>query len=274
MTDPIPRPETESGDFVPARRPASAKASGNGAGPVQSRPRGGAGRLVRPASVRLTVLSGPSAVGKSTVIETIRRRNPEVWLSISVTTRAPRPGEVHGREYFFVTEDEFNKMAANGQLLEWARYAGNFYGTPKAPVTERLAAGLPSLLEVDVVGARQVRAAVPGALLVFLAPPSWDELVRRLTERGTESADVIGKRLAAAKDELQAEHEFDITLVNTSVLDVCAQLVALMKAQPVRLPARGCWRSEHARAGNRRCRIRHGLATGRVATGTGKQSEG
>jgi guanylate kinase len=200
------------------------------------------------------VLSGPSAVGKSTVVETIRRRNPEIWLSISVTTRAPRPGEVHGREYFFVSEDEFSQMAADGQLLEWARYAGNFYGTPKAPVAERLAAGLPSLLEVDVVGARQVRAAVPTALLVFLAPPSWDELVRRLTERGTESADVISKRLAAAKDELRAEHEFDITLVNTSVLDVCAQLVSLMTAQPVRLPARGCWRAEHARASSQRCR--------------------
>src|SRR5262249_58110365 len=150
-------------------------------------------------------------------------------------TRAPRPGEVHGREYFFVTEGEFKEMAASGQLLEWARYTGNFYGTPKAPVAERLSVGLPSLLEVDVVGARQVRAAVPGALLVFLAPPSWDELVRRLTERGTESAEVITKRLAAARDELQAEHQFEITLVNTSVVDVCAQLVALMTAQPVRL---------------------------------------
>jgi guanylate kinase len=275
VTDPTPRPETESGDFVPARPPASAKASGNGAGPVQGARRGGDGGQVRPASTRLTVLSGPSAVGKSTVIETIRRRNPEVWLSISVTTRAPRPGEVHGREYFFVSEDEFKQMAAEGQLLEWARYAGNFYGTPKTPVAERLAVGLPSLLEVDVVGARQVRAAVPGALLVFLAPPSWDELVRRLTERGTESADVISKRLAAAKDELQAEHEFDITLVNTSVLDVCAQLVALLKAQPVKLQACGCWRREQARAGNQRCRNRRGAATGTVPQqAQGKQSEG
>lgn len=233
MTDPNFRPETECGDFVPARPLGSPSGPGIGTGPDQ----GGHKGLIRPASARLTVLSGPSAVGKSTVIETMRRRNPEVWLSISVTTRAPRPGEVPGREYFFVSEDEFKEMAASGQLLEWARYAGNYYGTPKAPVAERLAVGLPSLLEVDVVGARQVRAAVPGALLVFLAPPSWDELVRRLTERGTESAEVIEKRLAAAKDELQAEHEFDITLVNTSVHDVCAQLVALMMAQPVRLPA-------------------------------------
>jgi guanylate kinase len=156
-----------------------------------------------------------------------------VWLSVSVTTRRPRPGEIHGREYYFVSEPEFKEMAAAGELLEWARYAGNFYGTPKAPVAERCEAGIPSLLEVDVVGARQVRAAVAGAVLVFLAPPSWDELVRRLTARGTESADVIGQRLDAAKDELLAENEFDITLVNTSVRDVCAQLVSLVTAVPV-----------------------------------------
>ncbi len=136
-----------------------------------------------------------------------------------------------------MSEREFKEMADAGQLLEWARYAGNFYGTPRAPVAERLAAGLPGLLEVDVAGARQVRAAVPGALLVFLAPPSWEELVRRLIARGTESAEVIGQRLDAAKEELLAESEFDITLVNTSVKDVCAQLIALMMAQPVSLRA-------------------------------------
>jgi guanylate kinase len=183
------------------------------------------------------VLSGPSAVGKSTVVAAMRQHCPQVWLSTSVTTRRPRPGESHGREYFFVSEPEFKEMAAAGQLLEWARYAGNYYGTPRRPVVERLAAGVPGLLEVDVVGARQVRAAVPGALLVFLAPPSWEELVRRLTARGTESADVVGQRLDAAKDELRAENEFDITLVNTSVKDVCTQLVALVSARPVTLPA-------------------------------------
>jgi guanylate kinase len=201
-------------------------------------PNGGAADLAaRHRAARLTVLSGPSAVGKSTVVEAIRRHNPEVWLSVSVTTRRPRPGEVHGREYYFVTEPEFKEMAAGGELLEWARYTGNFYGTPRVPVSERLEAGIPTLLEVDVVGARQVRAAVPGALLVFLAPPSWEELVRRLTARGTEPADVISQRLDAAKDELRAENEFDITLVNTSVKDVCAQLVALVTAEPVKLSA-------------------------------------
>ena len=126
----------------------------------------------------------------------------------------------------------FEDMVASGQLLEWAKFAGNFYGTPRGPVAERLTRGLPGLLEVDVVGARQVRAAVPDALLVFLAPPSWDELVRRLTGRETEPADAIEQRLEAARAELRAESEFDVTLVNTSVRDVCTQLVALMTAKP------------------------------------------
>ena len=245
MTDPITRAGTGCEDSVPARpqeqvydaRLGLHDQAWLGESNSMRQCQGPADPAVRYGAARLTVLSGPSAVGKSTVVEEIRRRNPEVWLSISVTTRRPRPGEVHGREYYFVTEPEFKEMAAAGELLEWARYAGNFYGTPRAPVAERLEAGTPSLLEVDVVGARQVRAAVPGALLVFLAAPSWDELVRRLTGRGTESPDVIGQRLEAAKEELQAENEFDITLVNTSVKDVCAQLVALVTAQPVKLSA-------------------------------------
>jgi guanylate kinase len=190
-----------------------------------------------PVPAGLTVLSGPSGVGKSTVVRAIRRDWPQIWLSVSVTTRRPRPGEVHGREYFFVGKREFEEMAASGQLLEWARFAGNYYGTPGGPVAERLAAGTPGLLEVDVVGARQVRAAIPDALLVFLAPPSWDELVRRLTARETEPAEVIEQRLEAARAELRAESEFDVTLVNTSVQDVCTQLVALMTAQPAHQPA-------------------------------------
>ncbi len=190
-----------------------------------------------PVPAGLTVLSGPSGVGKSTVVQAIRDHCPDVWLSVSVTTRRPRPGEVHGREYLFVGESDFEDMVAAGKLLEWARFAGNYYGTPRGPVAERLTQGLPGLLEVDVVGARQVRAAVPEALLVFLAPPTWDELVRRLTSRETEAADVIEQRLEAARAELRAESEFDVTLVNTSVRDVCAQLVALMTAKPVHQPA-------------------------------------
>jgi guanylate kinase len=186
-----------------------------------------------PVPVHRTVLSGPSGVGKSTVVARLRREQPQIWQSVSVTTRSPRPGETHGREYFFVSEHDFDAMAADGKLLEWAQFAGNKYGTPRAPVEEKLRAGTATLLEIDVEGARQVRAALPGTLLVFLAPPSWDELVRRLTSRETEAAEVIRRRLAAARHELEAGSEFDITLVNTAVKDVCRQLVALMLAQPV-----------------------------------------
>ncbi|MFE7426928.1 MULTISPECIES: guanylate kinase [unclassified Streptomyces] len=180
---------------------------------------------VRP---RLTVLSGPSGVGKSTVVAHMRKAHPEAWLSVSATTRKPRPGEQDGVHYFFVDNDEFDKLIANGELLEWAEFAGNRYGTPRRAVLERLDAGEPVLLEIDLQGARLVRQSMPDARLVFLAPPSWEELVRRLTGRGTESAEVIERRLAAAKVELAAESEFDTTLVNTSVQDVARELLALM----------------------------------------------
>jgi guanylate kinase len=177
---------------------------------------------------RLTVLSGPSGVGKSTVVAHMRKEHPEVWLSVSATTRKPRPGERHGVHYFFVTDDEMDKLIANGELLEWAEFAGNRYGTPRAAVLERLEAGEPVLLEIDLQGARQVRESMADAQLVFLAPPSWEELVRRLTGRGTEPPEVIERRLDAAKVELAAEPEFDVTLVNTSVEDVARELLALM----------------------------------------------
>jgi guanylate kinase len=185
-------------------------------------------RIVRQGEPRLTVVSGPSGVGKSSVLSEVRRQVPEVYFSVSATTRAPRPGEVDGVHYHFVSVAEFERMIADGEMLEHARYAGNFYGTPRKPVQEAIAAGKPAVLEIELQGARQVRKAWPDAQLVMLLPPSWDELVDRLTGRGTEPADVVEKRLAAARDELAAEPEFDETVVNADVQSATSELVRLI----------------------------------------------
>ena len=177
---------------------------------------------------RLHVLSGPSGVGKGTVVAAVRRRHPEVFLSVSVTTRAQRPGEVDGVHYHFVDQAEFARMVVAGELLEHASYAGNSYGTPRRPVAEQLAGGAPALLEIELQGARQVRAAMPQAHLVFLAPPSWEELVRRLTGRGTESPERVARRLELAREEMAAEAEFDETVVNDDVERAADRLVASM----------------------------------------------
>ncbi len=178
---------------------------------------------------RLVVLAGPTAVGKGTVAAAVRERHPDVWISVSATTRAPRPGEVDGVHYWFVTDEEFDRMVDADELLEWAVvHKTARYGTPRQPVEEALAAGRPSMLEIDLQGARLVRDAMPEALFVFLKPPSWEELVRRLVGRGTESEDERTRRLDTAREEMAAENEFDETIVNHEVHDAADQLVTLM----------------------------------------------
>jgi guanylate kinase len=185
--------------------------------------------------VLLTTPEGP----ESTVVAELRRCRPEIWISVSATTRRPRPGEVEGREYYFVDAAEFDRMVAAGELLEWAEFAGNKYGTPAEPVRKRIELGQPTLLEIDLAGARQVRDSMKDdALLVFLKPPSWEELVRRLTGRGTEPPDVVERRLAAAREELAAAGEFDVTLVNTSIDEVCRQMVTLVNGGRLAAPSR------------------------------------
>ena len=177
---------------------------------------------------RLSVLSGPSGVGKGTVVARIRSDYPDIWVSVSCTTRVPRPGERDGVEYYFVTREQFLALAEAGDLLEYAEFAGNLYGTPRTPVERRLAGGQLTLLEIDLQGARQVRAAMPDARLVFLAPPSWAELERRLTRRGTETGAAVAVRLEQARVELAAENEFDTVVINDDVDRAAAELAALL----------------------------------------------
>lgn len=175
------------------------------------------------------MVSGPTAVGKGTVVAELRRQHPEIFVSVSATTRPPRPGEVEGVHYLFVSEAEFDRLVAGNELLEWAVVHGRHrYGTPSAPVLAALAAGQEAVLEIDLQGALQVRERWPDAYLVFLAPPSWEELVRRLVGRGTETEEERTRRLATATRELAAEDEFDTTVVNRDIAQAVADLVALL----------------------------------------------
>ena len=181
------------------------------------------------AEARLTVLSGPSGVGKDAVLAAVRRRHPEVWVSTSVTTRPPRPTETDGVEYHFVSRDRMASLIEAGELLEHADYAGNLYGTPRHPVLGRLGEGRPAFLVIELQGMRQVRKLMPDAQFVFLAPPSFEELERRLVGRGTEPAEVIRQRLDQARIEMASESEFDVTLVNDEVERAADELVALIE---------------------------------------------
>jgi len=182
-----------------------------------------------PDLARLVVLAGPTAVGKGTVSTYIRENYPEVHLSVSATTRAPRPGEVHGVNYYFVTDADFDRLTETGQMLETATVHNAFrYGTPRAPIEDALAAGKSVLLEIDLQGARSVRKVMPEAVLVFLLPPTWDELVRRLIDRGTEDSAEQQRRLETAKMELAAQDEFDHRVVNSEVSTAAREVVDLM----------------------------------------------
>ncbi|MFI9388020.1 guanylate kinase [Kutzneria sp. NPDC052558] len=189
----------------------------------------GSGIRARP---RLTVLSGPSGVGKSSVLSELRGLGEDVYYSVSVTTRKPRPGEVDGEHYHFVDRDEFDRMVSAGELLEHAEYAGNCYGTPRRPVEAALERGTPAILEIELQGARQVRRAMPEAQLVMLMPPTWEVLVTRLTGRGTEDPAVVQRRLEVAERELAAAEEFDEVLVNSDVRAVARELLTLVVGSP------------------------------------------
>jgi len=177
---------------------------------------------------RLTLITGPSGVGKGTLVQRLLAHRPQIWLSISATTRAPRAGEVEGEHYFFLSREAFERQVAEGGFLEWAEFAGNLYGTPRQPVEAQLAAGRPVLLEIELEGARQVRRSFAAGFQIFVEPPSFAELERRIRGRGTDSEEAIGRRLERARVELAAAPEFDAVLVNGDLNAALVELERLM----------------------------------------------
>lgn len=184
----------------------------------------------KPQSGRLIVLAGPSAVGKSTVVHRLREAIPNLFFSVSMTTRAPRPGEVDGEDYLFVTPEQFQKHIDAHEFLEWADIHRGLQrsGTPRGPVQRAMSSGRPVLIEVDLAGVRQIQRVAPEATFVFLAPPSWDELVSRLINRGTETQEVIDRRIETARGEMQARDEFDYVVVNDDLEQAVNELVSLL----------------------------------------------
>lgn len=186
---------------------------------------------------RIIVISGPSGVGKGTIVRELLRREPTLRLSVSATTRAMRPGEVDGKHYFFVTHEKFEQMIENGELLEHASYAGNYYGTPLGPVEEALKNGVSVVLEIDVHGGLQVMEHRPDAISVFIAPPSYEELRRRLTGRGDTAPEVAERRLKIAVDECRVAPKYRYTIVNDTVEQAAARIQAILTAE--------CYRSAY-----------------------------
>lgn len=177
---------------------------------------------------RLTLITGPSGVGKGTLVKRLLEHHPQIWLSISATTRSPRSGEVEGEQYFFLGREAFEQQVADNGFLEWAEFAGNLYGTPREPVEAQLAAGRPVLLEIELEGARQVRRSFAAAFQIFVEPPNFEELERRIRGRGSDSEEAITRRLERARIELAAASEFDAALVNANLDAALVELEQLM----------------------------------------------
>ncbi len=176
------------------------------------------------SSGQLIAITGPSGVGKGTLVRLLLARHPELYLSVSTTTRQPRPGEVEGQDYYFVSPDRFKTLIATGQLLEWAEYAGNYYGTPREKVETQIHQGRTVLLEIEVMGAQQIKQTFPEALRLFILPPNVAELERRLRDRGTDTEDAIAKRLQRAKAEIELSTEFNVQIVNDNLDQALAKI--------------------------------------------------
>jgi guanylate kinase len=173
---------------------------------------------------KLVVITGPSGVGKGSIVKSLLAKNPDIFLSISATTRLPREGEIDGKHYYFLSRLQFEEMITNSQLLEWAEYTENYYGTPKQPVLEQIEQGKIVILEIEVLGANQVKESFPSTIRIFILPPSIEELEKRLRERGTDAEEVIVKRLTKAKEELAVSHEFDYQIINDTLEKAIAEV--------------------------------------------------
>jgi guanylate kinase len=167
-----------------------------------------------PSLGKLIVLTGPSGVGKGTLMQKLLQLHPELYYSVSVTTRSPRPGEINGKNYYFITRSKFEQLVAQGEFLEWAEFAGNYYGTPRAAVLDHIQSGKLVILEIELEGARQIRASFSKALSIFILPPSFSELEKRIRGRGQDTEEAIARRLKRAQEEINAADEFDIQIVN------------------------------------------------------------
>lgn len=181
-----------------------------------------------PSLGKLIVLTGPSGVGKGTLMQKLLQLHPELYYSVSATTRSPRPGEINGQNYYFITRSQFEKLVAQGELLEWAEFAGNYYGTPRAAVLEQIQSGKLVILEIELEGARQIKASYPNALSIFILPPSFSELEKRIRGRGQDSQEAIARRLNRAQEEIEAAAEFDIQIVNDDLETALNQIEAVL----------------------------------------------